>query len=430
MSLYQRKTILAPMVRVGNVGFRVFCAAQGADVVFTEEVVAAKLARCHREVRVHNDAAGPMIEFVAYELFKNQYKRSVVFTTPARDMANQSGEGAPVVLQLGVSDAAVGVAAALLCCEDVDGIDVNMGCPKKFSVDNGMGAALMRDTSKAASILFALDDALNSPDKLEARGRRVPLSFKIRLLETAEATADMLISIMEKVGANRVHAITLHARTVNQVAEDSPHYDRAAEAVRRLRSHPLFKEMCFVLNGSVRSRDDGAVKMAQFGFDAIMIARHAMWDMSVFSRHVSSAGGRSSLSSEDAEAPLASTSWMDLYRSLLRTHAKYCTPFTYVKYHLTRSIPCIPALRHLMTAVQQEANCYEDLAKIFSLPLEEQESMRGVAAVEMVACVPNREVTLGVVSSNAIKHNDAARSGRVRSEKSAATPAAKKPRGE
>ncbi|RNF17187.1 putative dihydrouridine synthase [Trypanosoma conorhini] len=423
MSLYQGKTVLAPMVRVSSVGFRVFCAAQGADVVFSEEVVAAKLGRCRREVRVHNDAVGRMIEFVAYEPFKNQYKRNVVFTTPARASANQTSEGAPVVLQLGVSSAAVGAAAALLCCEDVDGIDVNMGCPKKFSVANGMGAALMRDTFRAAAILLAMDAAVNAPDRLTARGRRVPLSFKVRLLETSEATADMLISIMEKVGPNRVHAVTLHARTVDQTSETPPHYDRAAETVNRLRSHPLFKEMCFVLNGSVRSREDGAAKMAKFGFDAVMLARHAMWDMSVFSSKVSSVGGHSALGSEAGELPWAYASWMDLYRDLLRCHARYCTPFTFVKYHLTRSISCIPAMRHLMVAVQRDANCYADVARILAMPVEEQASMRGANALELVSCVPKGELTLDAATPG---NGDVAGSERGQGDEGAAAPMLKK----
>ncbi|RNF11843.1 putative dihydrouridine synthase [Trypanosoma rangeli] len=427
MSLYQGKIILAPMVRVSNVGFRVFCAAQGADIVFSEEVVAARLGRCRREVRAHNDDVGLMIEFVAYEPFKNQYKRSVVFTTPARAVANQTSEGAPIVLQLGVSDAAVGAAAALLCCEDVDGIDVNMGCPKKFSVSNGMGAALMRDTSKAAAILLAIDDAVNAPDMLTTRGRRVPLSFKIRLLETAEATADMLISIMEKVGPNHVHAVTLHARTVDQTSETPPHYDRAAETVKRLRSHPLFKEMCFVLNGSVRSREDGETKTTQFGFDAAMIARHAMWDMSVFSSNVSSMEGHNALGSEADELPFAYTSWMDLYRDLLRCHAKYCTPFNFVKYHITRSISCIPAMKHLMVAIQQEAHCYEDVARILALPVEEQVSMRGVARMEMVLCVPMREFVLDAVCH---RNDDAASGEEGGGDEGAAAPVLKKQRKE
>lgn len=55
---------------------------------------------------------------------------------------------------------------------DVFGIDINMGCPKGFSIKGGMGAAL-----------------LNKPDKIEAilttltKNIKKPITCKIRLLQ-------------------------------------------------------------------------------------------------------------------------------------------------------------------------------------------------------------------------------------------------------
>ncbi|KAH9581992.1 tRNA-dihydrouridine synthase [Trypanosoma melophagium] len=409
MSLYHGKTILAPMVRICNLGFRVFCAAQGADVVFSEEIVAAKLVRCRREVRVYDEGVGPVVEFVAYEPFKKGWKRSVVFGTRQRGAEKGAGDNSPlaaaVVVQLGASRPAVGAQAACLLGDDVDGIDVNMGCPKKFSVENGMGAALMGDAGRAAAILVAVDAAVNAEERVAARGGRVALSFKTRLRETAEETAEMLINIMERVGPNRIHAITLHARTVDQSSDTPPHYDRAAATVKLLRSHPLMKEMCFVLNGSIMSRADGADKMRQFGFDAVMIARHAMWDMTVFSLQAHQQKSCIPYDDDALKTPFASASWMDLYRELIRYYVKYRTPFGFVKYHLTRSIPCITPLKHLMKEVQQRANCYEDLAKIFDIPIEEQEIFRSVSDMELVSSIPEEISNSLAVSSTAVDNN-------------------------
>ncbi|KAG8347821.1 putative dihydrouridine synthase domain protein [Trypanosoma vivax] len=410
MSLYKGKTILAPMVRIGNIAFRTYCADHGADVVFSEEVVAAKLSRCTREVHQYDETSGHVVEFVVYEPYKNSFKRSVVFSTSARMNEHVNGEGAPIVLQLGVAQATEGARAALLCCEDVDGIDINMGCPKKFSVDNGMGAALMCDTTRAASILVAIDDAVNSTEKVAMRHRRIPISFKTRLLETVEDTVEMLISIMERVGMHRVHAITLHARTVNQPPDSPPHYDRAADAVKRLRSNQLFSDVCFVLNGSVCSRADGLTKTAELGFDAAMIARHAMFDMSVFcvdqvTTQTCSSDGVPFVVQTDK--PLNSVSWLHLYRGLLQRYARYRIPYAYVKYHLTRSVPRINAMRSLMASVQA-ANSYEVLAAVLGMSLEEQRSMRDVPSTSLVSnpplasrdscrkCVPNENVNKGV----------------------------------
>ena len=36
--------------------------------------------------------------------------------------------------------------------QDVSGIDVNCGCPKKFSIQGGMGAALLSNPEKLKSV--------------------------------------------------------------------------------------------------------------------------------------------------------------------------------------------------------------------------------------------------------------------------------------
>jgi hypothetical protein len=56
----------------------------------------------------------------------------------------------------GTSDPDRAVATAKLVAKDVAGIDVNMGCPKDFSIKGGMGAALLRKPDTAHAILSAL----------------------------------------------------------------------------------------------------------------------------------------------------------------------------------------------------------------------------------------------------------------------------------
>ena len=47
---YRNKTILAPMVRVGTLPFRLTCLTYGADLVYGEEIVDKKIITC--EVRL------------------------------------------------------------------------------------------------------------------------------------------------------------------------------------------------------------------------------------------------------------------------------------------------------------------------------------------------------------------------------------------
>lgn len=52
---------------------------------------------------------------------------------------------------------------------DIAALDINMGCPKEFSIKGGMGAALMAKPEKAKQILKALVQNL-----------KIPITCKIR----------------------------------------------------------------------------------------------------------------------------------------------------------------------------------------------------------------------------------------------------------
>jgi tRNA-dihydrouridine synthase 2 len=56
---------------------------------------------------------------------------------------------------------------------DVAGIDVNMGCPKEFSLKGGMGAALLTQPEKVRELLTTLVEGVSKP-----------VTCKIRILPT------------------------------------------------------------------------------------------------------------------------------------------------------------------------------------------------------------------------------------------------------
>lgn len=89
---------------------------------------------------------------------------------------------------------------------DVAGIDINMGCPKEFSIKGGMGAALLEDPIKAAAILEKLVNNLN-----------IPVTCKIRVLSTIEETIK-LCQLLESTG---IAAIAIHGRTKNERPQHS-----------------------------------------------------------------------------------------------------------------------------------------------------------------------------------------------------------------
>jgi tRNA-dihydrouridine synthase len=57
-----------------------------------------------------------------------------------------------LIVQLGTSDGQRALNAARLVENDVAGIDINMGCPKKFSIQGGMGSALLDHPDKVKQV--------------------------------------------------------------------------------------------------------------------------------------------------------------------------------------------------------------------------------------------------------------------------------------
>lgn len=103
-----------------------------------------------------------------------------------------------------------------LCSEkDVAGFDVNMGCPKNFSILGGMGAALLTQPDKIKEILSTLVTNLS-----------IPVTCKIRLLPTMEETLS-LCKLIESCG---VAALAVHGRT----KEERPQHPNNNQAILRI----------------------------------------------------------------------------------------------------------------------------------------------------------------------------------------------------
>ncbi|GJV21959.1 tRNA-dihydrouridine(20) synthase [NAD(P)+]-like protein isoform X1 [Tanacetum coccineum] len=94
---YRNKLVLAPMVRVGTLPFRLLAAQYGADITYGEEIIDHKLLKCERRI---NDAIG------CTDIVENGTE-NVVFRTCDEERNR-------VVFQLGTSDAVRALTAAQL----------------------------------------------------------------------------------------------------------------------------------------------------------------------------------------------------------------------------------------------------------------------------------------------------------------------------
>lgn len=240
---YREKLVLAPMVRVGTLPFRLMAADYGADITYGEEIIDHKIIKCERRT---NEIIGS-IDVV------EKGTENVVFRT-CQEERNR------VVFQMGTSDPVRALAAAQIVCKDVSAVDINMGCPKSFSVSGGMGAALLSKPELIQDILSTL-----------RRNLDIPLTCKIRLLKSSQETVELARRI-EKCG---VSALAVHGRKVADRPRDPAKWSEIADVVAAL-SIPV------IANGDVFEYQDlQSIKVAT-GAASVMVARGALWNASIF----------------------------------------------------------------------------------------------------------------------------------------------------
>eukprot|EP00978_Attheya_sp_CCMP212_P023923 scaffold74252_cov42-Attheya_sp.AAC.1 len=262
--------ILAPMVRASSTPLRTTALHYGASLVYSEELVDRSILSTHRVVTSNNGVT--MIDYV---------KNKEGFSPKVLRRMEANGESLPIllrlapqmergkiILQLGTGDPDLALQAARHVYEDVDGIDVNMGCPKKFSISGGMGSVLLTDVDRACRIIRALSQHIPRP-----------VSAKIRLLDTVEETVQFVQSLIA-AGAN---AICIHARHVGDASQSPAKWDFFIQVLQQLKSNNNNGSMVpIVLNGDLYTRNDIKSMKERSGVDGIMLARPALYNTSLF----------------------------------------------------------------------------------------------------------------------------------------------------
>ena len=297
---YEDKVVLAPMVRVTSLPFRILAAQHGAEVLFSEELIAQKIVKTKRR----EDVSRNMVEYILTEqhgkLKKQQLLETLIFATLRRESRAEHPEGAPVVLQIGSAHPHLAAQAAQHMERDVDGIDLNMGCPKEFSLKGGMGAALLSTPQLACDILKSMASSVS-----------VPVTVKMRMLPDKEE----MLSLLRNVATTGVKCVSIHARFKETRYETPPFVSYLEEIVAELRGYPL----PIVFNGDVKCRA-GCFELAGAkvnGVRGVMIARGALQNPTCFS-----------------STPLGKA---EAYSAYLKLCAKYKGGMRDVKYTLSRS---------------------------------------------------------------------------------------------
>lgn len=146
------------------------------------------------------------------------------------------------------------------------GVDLNMGCPVKAVVKDGLCSALMNDRPLAAAMIEATRQGLAG---------KLPSSVKTRIGFNA-----VDLGWIEFLLGQDLQALTIHGRTRKQMSDVPADWEVIGQA-RELRDK-LAPGTLIIGNGDVMSRGQGTELAARHNLDGIMIGRGVFQDPFVF----------------------------------------------------------------------------------------------------------------------------------------------------
>ncbi|KAG7879290.1 hypothetical protein KL905_003312 [Ogataea polymorpha] len=256
---YRAKLVLAPMVRIGELPTRLLALKYGADLVWGPEIIDKRLVRAER---VYN----PILNTV--DFIQKDGNKKVPGTTDLVFRTYRKLEQGKLIFQLGTASPELAVQAAKIVAADVDGIDINAGCPKHFSVHSGMGAALLKTPDVLCSILSSLVEQVGKPFEK-------PISVKIRLLPEQEQTLDLVRKLVKTGIAN----LTVHCRTREMRNGQPPIRDY----IHKIKEICVEADVSLIINGGIKSYQEFKEMQEKYGSDiSCMIASKAETNPTVF----------------------------------------------------------------------------------------------------------------------------------------------------
>jgi nifR3 family TIM-barrel protein len=230
----QNNLILAPMAGVTDLPYRKICKEHGCGLVCTEMVSAKAI------------------------LYGN--KNTIKLLEIDEDEK-------PVSLQLfGANPDIIAEMAAKVSEENIDIIDLNMGCPVPKVVNNGEGSALMKNPKLVEEILTKLVKASKKPVTVKFRK-----GFDDNLVNAVE--------IAKIAEASGVAAVAVHGRTREQYYSGKADWNIIKQVKENIK-------IPVIGNGDVFT-PEAAKDLIEFtGCDGIMVARGAQGNPWIFSRTI------------------------------------------------------------------------------------------------------------------------------------------------
>ncbi|EER14728.1 Dus1p, putative [Perkinsus marinus ATCC 50983] len=263
---YRDVEILAPMVRACTLPLRRLTANYGADLVYSEEIIDQKI---YSSKRVWDPY------FNTWD-YISQRDNSLVFQTAEEEKPK-------LIFQMGTNSGPGAQKAAMALLQDVAGFDVNMGCPKSFSIKGGMGSALLKKPEVAVDILKTLRRTV--PETM-------PVTCKVRLIcDTQQPTEEELQDATKRTsefikGCSDAGAcaVALHTRTIPMRPRNPAIWPTFAQVQR------LCPDVLLIPNGDFFDRkaiEAFRALMDQTGVpwsNSFMIARGGLYNPQMFDK--------------------------------------------------------------------------------------------------------------------------------------------------
>eukprot|EP01127_Copromyxa_protea_P022281 TRINITY_DN7924_c0_g1_i2.p1 TRINITY_DN7924_c0_g1~~TRINITY_DN7924_c0_g1_i2.p1 ORF type:complete len:924 (+),score=194.72 TRINITY_DN7924_c0_g1_i2:3-2774(+) len=225
------KLVLAPLTTVGNLPFRRLCVGLGADVTISEMAMAGNIVR----------------GFAGEWALVRRHPSESIFGVQVCGNNSETLSRCAQLLSLPENN--------------IDFIDINVGCPIDFICNQGMGSSLLGHLKKLQGLVEATSRSSNG----------VPVTVKMRMGvdDKRPIVLEKVAPVIKEWGAS---AITLHGRSKAARYRNQANWDYVDQVgeICRSRGLPL------IGNGDIFNPEEANFHLRNRKVDALMIARGAL----------------------------------------------------------------------------------------------------------------------------------------------------------